>query len=370
MKLKRLFFFLLPALFLSTSLLFGESKVAGAVYTMNNSAGGNSVLVFDRNADGSIQPAGSFSTGGLGTGTGLGNQGAVVLSEDERWLLVVNPGSDEISAFRVSRAGLELRDTVPSGGQRPISITIHDKLIYVLNAGGGTGGTDNISGFIIGTDGNLTAIPGSTKPLSGASTGPAQIEFSPDGQLLVVTEKATNIIDTYVVGPDGLPGNPDSQASEGQTPFGFAFGKRNQLFVSEAFGGAADASAVSSYAYQANGDLQTISPSVATNETAACWVVVTNDGRFAYVTNTGSATISGYEIGFDGTISLLDSDGITATTGAAPIDMALSNNSRFLYTLDSGAGNISGFRINSDGSLVSIGGIAGLPAGTNGLAAR
>ncbi len=96
--------------------------------------------------------------------------------------------------------------------------------------------------------------------------------------MLVVTEKATNQIVTYQIDHSGLPGDPQVQASAGQTPFGFAFGRRDQLFVSEAFGGAADQSAVSSYEVDDDGSLHTVSASIGTNQTAACWVVVTPDG--------------------------------------------------------------------------------------------
>jgi 6-phosphogluconolactonase len=364
----RFFLVLFITACLCTLNLFGET--AGAVYTMDNSPAGNHVLVFNRTADGTLSSDGSFATNGAGTGTGLGNQGGLVLSDDERWLLVVNAGSNEITSFRVRRNNLQFRDKISSGGLRPISVTIHDRLVYVLNAGGLAGGSDNITGFTISTKGQLTPLAGSTRALSAAVTDPAQIEFSPNGRLLVVTEKATNIIDTFVVAPDGLPEGANSQTSEGLTPFGFAFGKRRQLFVSEAFGGAPNASAVSSYSYTSSGNLQTISASVSTTKTAACWVVITNDGRFAYVTNTGSGTVSGYKISFDGQIKLLDSDGITATSGPAPIDMALTTNSRFLYTLNSGDGSISAFRVKANGSLVPITGISGLPAASNGLAAR
>ena len=37
------------------------------------------------------------------------------------------------------------------------------------------------------------------------------------------------------------------------------------------------------------GALHLVSPSVPTGQTAACWIVVTKDGKYAYTTNTGSA---------------------------------------------------------------------------------
>jgi 6-phosphogluconolactonase len=352
----------------------GESEVsasngrgaAGAVYLATNATGGNQVLVLARAGDGALSAPQAFSTGGTGTGGGLGNQGGVVLAPRARRLLVVNAGSNDISVFAITPGGLELLDRVSSGGVRPISVTVFRRLVYVLNAGG----SGNISGFRLDVHGGLDPLPGSTRPLSTGASDPAQIEFSPDGRTLVVAEKATNIISTYQVSDAGLPSGPSPQQSAGATPFGFAFDRHGTLVVSEAFGGAPGASALSSYRLGETGTLQVISESVGTTQTAACWVVITGNARFAYTSNTGSGNISGYLIGRNGSLSLLDPDGVTGVTGAAPIDLALSRNDRYLYSLDSGSGTISAFRVNSDGSLTALAGVSGIPAGANGLAAR
>jgi len=338
--------------------------VPGAVYTMSNDAVENSILVFNRGGDGTLTPAGSYPTGGLGTGGGLGNQSGVVLSPDQKWLFAVNAGSNEISVFRVKHDRLQLIDQINTGGNRPVSLALDRKLLYVLHAGT----PNNITGFTLGKNGKLAPLPGSTRPLSAEDTSPAQISFSPDGSALVVTEKGTNLIDIYTVGRSGLAEGPVAYASVGTTPFGYAFGKREQLFVSEATTGA-----VSSYQLNEEGALQVISPSATTHQTAACWVVVTNDGRFTYTTNAASGSISGFHIGHDGQLSLLDADGRTGVTGdgSAPIDMAFSGNNRFLYALGSGNGSISAFRVDlKDGSLKPIPGVNGLPSGANGLASR
>jgi 6-phosphogluconolactonase len=185
-----------------------------------------------------------------------------------------------------------------------------------------------------------------------------------------VTEKNTNLIDTYDVAPHtGLASGPSPQASAGATPFGFAFDRRGHLIVSEAFGGGSDQSAVSSYSVE-DGLIEVISPSVGTTETAACWIVVTKNGRLAYTTNTGSRSISGYRVSHDGALTLLDAEGQTGLTGPGPIDMALTGNSRFLYSLNSGDGTITGFRVKADGGLAPVGGANGLPTVATGLAAR
>jgi len=335
-----------------------DGSAPGAVYALTNRISGNAVAVFRRAADGTLVAAGSVATGGAGTGSGLGSQGALALSDDGRWLFAVNAGSNEVSAFRVGPAGLSLTSRVGSGGTRPISLTVHGSLLYVLN-GGGDG---NISGFTVGADGVLAAIRGSSRVLSGAAVGPAQVAFSSDGRWLVVTEKTTNQLDLYAVGPDGMATGPTSYASAGGTPFGFGFGHRDELFVSEAAGSA------SSYVLGGSGGLTAVSGAVATHQGAPCWLVVTKDGRFAYTANAQGASISGFAVDTDGSIDLIDADGITASVNRGNTDLALSVDSRYLYQLD--GTSIFGFRVQADGHLAPVGTVVGLPAGTVGLAAH
>jgi len=236
----------------------------------------------------------------------------------------------------------------------------------VLNAGDANHAS-NISGFRMGARGTLVPIAGSTRPLSGDSVGPAEVSFALGGTVLVVTEKATNLIDTYTVDANGVASGPITHASNGTTPFGFAV-RGSKVIVSEAFGGAAGASATSSYVVNAGGGLSLVNGSVPDGQSAACWVVLTRDGRFAYDTNTGSANVSGYRVGGDVSLTLLDG-GVSGVTGAGPVDAAVTRDG-FLYTLDSGAHGISGFQVQVDGSLVGVPGASGLPVGANGLAAQ
>jgi 6-phosphogluconolactonase (cycloisomerase 2 family) len=292
----------------------------------------------------------------------LGSQGGVVLSHDGLRLLAVNAGSNDVSVFTVSPAGLALASRTPSGGIQPISLTTSGEVVYVLNAGG----AGNITGFRLDRTGGLTPIPGSTRSLSGGATNPAEVAFSPDGRQLVVTEKATNLLDVYPVNAHGLAGQPTSFTSAGGTPFGFAFGPRDLVLVSEA---AAPGSA-SSYLLGRGGHLQLVSGAVLTHQGAPCWAVVTGDGRFGY-TGNGSGSVSAFSIGPSGSIGLLDADGATAVISGGVNDIALSANSRYLYVLQTGnAPAIHAFHVRQDGHLEALGPVGGLPAGTRGLAAR
>jgi 6-phosphogluconolactonase len=303
---------------------------------------------------------------------GLGSQGALAFGDQGRVLYAVNAGSDEISTFLLTPGGARLVQTVDSVAAHPISIAVHGRVVYVLGAGCASGGQDMIAGFIAGPFGVLRPIENSARPLSAANTGPAQVGFDPTGRFLVVTEKMTNRIDTFAVDRAGLAGDAVVHASAGMTPFGFAFDRRGLLIVSEAFGGAPDASAASSYALLRSGDLRTISASVPTTETAACWVATTQDARFAYTTNTGSGSVSGFAVNRrTGTLTLLDADGVTADTGAGsmPID-ADTVGDHLLYVLTPGVGQVQGFQIGRDGSLTPVASAGGLPASAAGLLAK
>ncbi len=354
---------LVPLLVAGNGVVAAAGGSAGAVYTLTNESNGNRVAVFNRSADGTLSAGGTFDTGGRGTGVGLGSQGSLVLDSSKRWLFAVNAGSNEVSVFAVRPNGLILADKIASGGIQPISLTVHDDFLYVLNAGG----SGNITGFRVGPLGKLRPLPGSTRPLSnggvGAAPGPAEILFSPGGESLVVTEKTTNRIDTYEV-ERGLAEGPMIHPSAGATPFGFDIDRRGTLVVSEAAN-----SALSSYKVS-RGNIQVVSPSVLDGQGAACWVVITQNGKYAYTANAHSGSISSYRVSPEGQLSLLQSRAGLTGDNSSPLDMALSNHSQYLYELASGAQAIDAFQVQSDGSLVSIGGVNGLPASAVGLAAR
>jgi 6-phosphogluconolactonase len=336
-----------------------DDEDRGAVFALTNSPAGNAVVVFARATDGSLTQAGSHPTGGLGSGAGLGSQDAVIVSEDRRLLFAVNAGSNSISSFHLRDEHLQLLSTAPSGGVLPTSVTYRNGLLYVLNAGE----PNNITGFRVTSRGQLVAIDGSTRPLSAASTSPAQVGFSDDGKSLVVTERATNIIDTFTVDDDGRLDGPFINTSAGPTPFGFAVGRQDIVLVSEAGAGGG----ASTYRID-EGHLDPISAMIMTGQRAACWAILTPNGRFGYVTNAGTGNISGVALARDGSATLLDADGITAVTGGNPTDMAMSADGRYLYARVGALSQIAVFRIQHDGSLFPLQPFTGAPSSLAGLA--
>jgi 6-phosphogluconolactonase len=347
----------------------GSSASPGvsAVFTMTNNATANSVLAYRIGAGGALVPYGSFSTHGTGLATSLADQGALALTSDHQWLLVVDAGSNQVSVFHVNAAGLSLpllsyTDRISSGGLVPVSIAIHGSLAYVLNAGNSTT-AGNIAGFTLSSTGRLAPLPGSDRWLSNASsTGPAQISFNPTGNILVVTEKATSLIDTYTVASSGYASGPTSTASNGTTPYGFAFSPNGHLVVSDAAPGA-----LSSYSVSASGALTVVSGTSLDNQTAPCWVAFAEGGRYAYTTNAHSNSISTYQVAQNGSLVLQASIG--ATTGSSPTDLAVTAGSHYLLTYDAGAGEIDEYALGASGSLTETTSVYGLASTSEGLVA-
>jgi 6-phosphogluconolactonase len=325
------------------------------VYTETNAAA-NAVQVFAQAPDGTLTPGAIYSTGGAGSGAaGLGSQGALAM--EHGWLLAVNAASNDVSAFRVRGGQLVLVDRVPSGGTTPNSVTIHDGVAYVLNAGG----TGNITGFVLRRHG-LVPLSGSTQPLSSDAAGAVQVSFTPRGDQLVVSEKGVNTIVTYPVDRWGRAGAGTAHASAGAAPFGFSFGKRDALNVTEAA-----ASALTSYALD---PFAPITASLVNGQGAACWAASTSNGRFTFTANAATDSISAYAQEWNGTLSLVTPGGATAqlAKGTHPLDEVVSHD-RFLYVNGGTTGQINAFKIGGDGTLTPLGAVGALPAGFGGLVA-
>ena len=101
-----------------------------------------------------------------------------------------------------------------------------------------------------------------------------------------------------------------------------------------------------------------------------CWAVVTSNGRYAYTINAGSGTISSYAASPEGFLSLLNPVAASTASGSTPTDPALGTDSRFLYVRNGGQNMVYAFRAEDDGSLTPLGSTPGLPADSQGLAAR
>jgi len=340
----------------------------GAVYTATNGVDGNQVVAYRRAADGTLTYLRTYPTGGRGSGgtvDPLQSQHSVLLSDDDRWLFVVNSGTGDVSSFAVHPGGgLTLVDREPTHGGFPNALALRGRFLYVLNAGG----AGSASGFHVSTDGTLVPIADSTQFLSATSAGGSSIAISPDGTALVATERLTGLIDVFPIGSDGVLGAPVLSKSNGAVPFADSFTPQGALVVCEAGGGPAGTGALSTYTLDSDDTLSVITGSLGTGFSTTCWVITSPDGDFAFASNPGSSEITTDSISDDG--SLTNSSAV-ASTGAAPLDIALTGNGRYLYALTIGSGTISEFQVTPDGALTAIGSVGSRPAasGQNGIAA-
>ena len=361
-------------------------------YTQTNGPE-NAVVAFAREANGTIVHPETVKTGGKGLASvppvgfpTVDSSGSVSLTPDGRLLFVVNAGDNTISSFRVTRSGLKLADRVASGGILPISLTSSGHLLYVLNELSGS-----IYGLRFSNSGRLTPIVNSLQALStvGPSGESAQIGFAPDGNVLVVTHRKLGVIDTFRLRDDGSPEPAQSHTASAPHPFGFAFAGSHLEVSNAGFvatpSDTADPSqyngSVSSYDVRDSGAL-TANGTVASGGRAACWLVVTKNNRYAFLTNTLSATVSDittgkgavsrFSVASDGKLRLL---GQIDSGPGFPSDAALSSDDRYLYVVDPAlmggdTSHIDVYRVGADGSLTHIQSTAhNLPRGISGAAA-
>src|SRR5438477_4896251 len=326
----------------------------GFVYVQTNDAERNEVVVFGRQADGTLERLSGYLTGGKGSGEPhLPSQNSVVLDGDK--LFVTNAGSDDVTLFAVDGEQLRLVNCVASGGSMPRSVAVHGEWVYALNTG------DEPSVARLG--GSVVALPDGSDP--------AQVASTPDGRTLLVTDRATDSIHAFAVEDDGALGTRVTHRSTGATPYGFDVTADGVLVVTEAAGAQIGKASASSYKLDGAGRLAPVSGAVGNTRSEVCWAVVSNDGRVAFVTNFGDGTISTYAIGNDDSIELRQAVAATTVEGEPGVrDEALSSDGQYLYALHADTGRVFGWRVGAEGALASIGSANGLPLTAAGLAAR
>jgi len=329
------------------------------LFTATNATTGNQVAVYTREPNGSLSGPTDYATGGIGTGAGLGSQNSVLVASGGKQLLVVNAGSNTVSAFEIEAGGvLRLENAAPSGGTDPTSITQHGNIVYVLNAG-----SRNISGLRLSSKLGVSPLPESTQPLNAKEEGAEQVQFNRGGTLLAVTEKTSSTIDTFGIGTGGKAGPVKTTEAPGYGPFASVFDNRGDLVVAGVGAGATPVDGVFTYGATSLGGLVQLGE-FGNGQKGSCWIVQAYRGRFVYVANAGSGTITGYEINREGALSLLQPSGISATA-THPLDLAVDDYGHYLYSL--AGGSLVEWSIGPEGGLTQVTTTA--PTGTFGLAA-
>jgi len=331
-----------------------ERGANNVVFVQTDNPSGNAVVAYDRGANGTLTLAGTYPTGGNGgvlAGSAvdhLASQGSLAYDASDALLFAVNAGSNTVSVFSARGDRLTLQEIVPSFGQFPVSVAVHDGLVYVLNAenGGSVQGYGVFFGQLFplfGTNQALGLNPTATPQFVNT---PGQVAFSPDGDQLIVTTKANGSdVDVFRIGFFGALSNPTVNSEPGAVPFGVTFDRSGNLVVAEA-----GTNAVATFALHHNGTITPLS-SVPTNQAATCWITGIN-GQF-YASNAGSASLSRIQGGPGGTLAFVGN----TTTDAGTVDTAATADGQFLYAQTGGAGIVDAYRVNGDGSLSQVGSV-------------
>lgn len=320
------------------------------VFAQSDNTDANTVVAYERAADGTLTRKGVHPTGGKGgmlAGTvadHLASQGSLAYDRHSRLLYAVNAGSDTVTVFTVRGTRLQRVQEISSGGSFPVSVTFHGDRVYVANTLGG----GSVQGYArVGE--RLVKVPGWHRDLGldKGTSAVGQISFTPDGSQLVVTTKASGqSIDVFPVDRLGGPSaHPVVTPTPGAVPFGFAFDSAGRIRVTEA-----GTDSVGTFVVGRDGRL-TPKGTVPTGQTATCWAVTAGD--HLYVSNAGSGTLSGYRTGRGGGLTAL---GDTATHPGT-VDAAASSDGRYLYVQTGVRGTVDAFRVGPKGSLTAIGSV-------------
>ncbi len=203
---------------------------AEIVYVQTNDPVQNAIIAYQNNGDGQLQqlPGSPFLTGGKGIDHDSirviysnASDNEIIISNDRRFLLAVNSGSNTIAVFNINSDGT--LSTVPgspfpSGGVLPVSLAHWQQYIYVANKGRTSNQTPNFIAFRLEGDGSLSPVPGARADLPTTSS-PCQVLVSRNLPFLFGSEFTNNISD-YTMNSNGslgrLPGNPNVPAADVQ----------------------------------------------------------------------------------------------------------------------------------------------------------
>src|SRR5215510_4525353 len=307
------------------------------VVTMTNDQNANEIKVYDAESHALLQ---TLSTHGKG---GVGGNARGIKQYDGRLVAVVNNGSGNVALFR--RDGDVLRfDKVLPTTSAPVSVDFGNDHLYVA-------GATTIDSFVLhensvewldGTAG-LVLAGGGTPPLGST----AQVGVIDDQQVLVTlkTDPDPGTVDVISLHRGRITGSVPTAVSapDGSlTPFGFATYPDGSALVTLAHS--------NQDGLFRNGSFTSV---VAAGQAASCWM--TRDGKYVFVANTGSRTIS--RLVGTGNNVFVDTQVAAQTPTGSPAD--IDADAGVLGVIDHGAGqsHLSVFTYNGFGELAPAGAV-------------
>lgn len=391
------------------------------VVVIRNLLPNNQVQVFARDLDGSLCPAGIYSTGGVASVCGGPCAGQDQVIADRGYIFATSSGSaagplgdGSLSVFRVEQDRLVLTDVESTLGPDPRAVTRSPdgSLVYVVNAGlsisllGPSIAVipQTLQGFRFdAVNGNLTAIANGHRPALDAAGDAADIGFTGDGAHVVISNRRGLLgvtsgaepdrIEVHTLGPEGVPVRSQIHDLDGETPYGFRIVGQD-LYMS--FGGASNfvpsQGGLGAYHIRPDGGLDVLTPFTSQMGSFSGWDTVVTRGTdrpYLYATSFQDSKIAQWTINEDGSLTLLDAAHASGNPngnfdyqlgrGAAEMDSTDTGDETFLYLshnpnaapLGLPIVRLAAFRISPQGDLTRVRDwvAQGLPSSGFGIAA-
>lgn len=320
---------------------------------------------------------------GGGGGGGFGGTGTIGGAGTTSIVYVTNSGSNNVSGYSINAAtgGLSALPGSPFANvsaPSAIAVSSNGFFAFVTNSQANT-----VTAFRVGTDGAL--LPASPSPANPnpapVGTAPRAVAISRDSRFLYVANSGSDSVTIFDIGTAGVltlvpqaTGNPNPIAAGGSSPIALTISPTGRfLYVANS-----TSNTVTAFQIETSGLLtQVLSIGPGTNPisvsgTGPTALAMSSTGQFLYVTNGASNTVTAFRVETSGLLTLVPPAGSNpnpfSTGGTAPNGIAVSSNGASLY-IANGGGNVSTFTIGTNGllTLLPISGSAPnpIPAGTN-----
>ena len=338
------------------------------IETNDSAVGQNAILAYRRTADGTITAlSGSpFPLGGTGGGASRDTDQNVMVSPDHTLLFAVNSGSGTVSVMRIQADGSLLPapgSPFASGGITPVSVGIAGSRLYVVNTSGDSalGIPPNYTGFAINADGSLTPIPGSTQN-TDYGDGPTQALTTPRGDFLFGADFSGSKLRAYRINPSGTLQQASNSPLAAPNPLGIMVHPTQPIL----YAGLPFRAQLGVYACDGTGTLTPVT-TARNSGSAICWLAITRDGRNLYSTNTGSDSVSWYDL--TNPLAPVERQNLHLKGGGGPYQVAANPSGSYLYVVNQTFGGglkdnaLHTFRIDAGGSLTEYGQPLSFPVG-------
>lgn len=306
------------------------------------------------------ESGGGGGLGGLGTIGGEATTTAIVY--------VTNSGSNDVFGYTInpSTGGLAAIPGSPFANvSAPSAVVVSSNGFFAYAA---SRQANNVTVFRVGTNGALMlreSTPTSPNPVS-VGTAPRALAVSQDSRFLYVANSGSDSVTVFSIGTAGVltrvpptPANPNPVAAGGSGPIALATSPPGR-FVYVANG---TSNTVTAFQVETSGLLTQVAPAgpgtnpISASGTGPTALAMSSNGQFLYVTNGASNTVTAFQVATSGLLTLVPPTGSNpnpvSTGGATPNGIAVAPNGAFLY-IANGEGNVSAFAIGGNGLLTLV----------------